>query len=194
MRNFKVTAAQVKARIKDQFGVDDDKAEAIVDAYQKADPKRGPVEILYALATDVQFRGAMIRGVEAKANDRKAPVYLYNFTWYSPVEGGVYRAPHAIDIPFAFGNADKSVPMTGDGTEPAEVSRNVMSAHIAFAHTGNPNNARLPEWRPFDGETRATMLFNVKCDVVNDFRRADRLASADLRLDPFRRPLLKYTE
>ena len=194
MRNFKVTAAQVKARIKEQFGVDDAKAEAVMDAYQKADPKRTAPEILYALATDVQFRGAMLRGVEAKANDRKAPVYLYNFTWYSPVEGGVYRAPHAVDIPFAFGNTDKSVSMTGDGPEPAEVSRNVMSAYIAFARSGNPNNGRLPEWTPFDSDKRATMLFNVKCEVVDDFRRADRLASADLRLDPFRRPLLKYTE
>src|SRR5262249_18215306 len=146
------------------------------------------------LATDVQFRGAMIRGAEAKANDHKAPVYLYNFTWYAPVEGGVYRAPHAIDIPFAFGNTDKSTSLTGDGPEPAEGSGNVMSAYIAFARSGDPNNPRLPPWKPFDSETRATMLFNVKCDVVNDYRRADRLASADLRLDPFRRPLLKYTE
>jgi para-nitrobenzyl esterase len=194
MRNFQVTAAQVKSRIMEQFKVDDAKADAIIAAYRQADPTRGPVEILYALATDVQFRGAMIRGVEAKAADKKAPVWLYNFTWYSPVEGGVYRAPHAIDIPFAFGNTDKSVSMTGPGPDPAEVSRNVMSAFTTFARTGNPNNPHLPEWKPFDAETRPTMTFNVRCEVVNDFRRADRLASADLRLDPFRRPLLRYSE
>ena len=194
MRNFQATEPQVKARIKDQFKVDDGQAEAIMDAYRKADPKRTAADILLALATDVQFRGAIIRGAEAKANDGKAPVYLYNFTRYAPGDGGVYRAPHAIDIPFVFGNTDKSTSLTGDGPEPAEVSKNVMSAYIAFARTGNPNNPRLPDWKPFDTATRATMTFNVKCEVVNDYRGADRMASAELRLDPSRRPLLKYAE
>lgn len=194
MRNFSVTAEQVKARIKDQFNIDDTRADEIMEAYRKADPKRGAVDILIALATDLQFRNSIIRGAEAKANAKKAPAYLYNFTWYAPADGGVYRAPHAIDIPFAFGNTDKSTSLTGTGPEPAEVARNVMSAFVAFARTGNPNNPRLPEWKPYDTTTRATMTFNVKCELVNDFRGADRLASADLRLDPFRRPLLKYAE
>jgi para-nitrobenzyl esterase len=194
MRNFNVTAEQVRARIKDQFKTDDGRAEAIMEAYRKADPKRNAADILMALATDLQFRGAIVRGAEAKANDGKAPVYLYNFTWYAPADGGLYRAPHAIDIPFAFGNTDRSTSLTGTGPEPAEVSRNLMAAFVAFARTGNPNNPRLPDWRPFDLKTRATMTFNVKCEVVNDFRGADRLASADLRLDPYRRPLLKYRD
>ncbi|MDQ8729758.1 carboxylesterase family protein [Bradyrhizobium sp. LHD-71] len=194
MRNFTVTAEQVKARIKDQFKIDDTKALTIMDTYAKAEPKRTGADILIALATDVQFRNAIIRGAEAKANDQKAPVYLYNFTWYAPADGGVYRAPHTIDIPFVFGNTDKSVALTGSGAEPAEVARNVMSAFVAFARNGNPNNPHLPEWKPYDTTTRATMTFNVKCAVVSDFRGAERRASADLRLEANRRPLLKYSE
>jgi para-nitrobenzyl esterase len=192
-RNFNVTEAQVKARIKDQFKIDDAKVEQIIAAYRKSDPTRTAADVLLALCTDVQFRGAIIRGAEAKANDNKAPVYLYNFTWYAPADGGVYRAPHAIDIPFVFGNTDKSTSLTGDGPEPAEVSRNVMSAYVAFARTGNPNNPRLPEWKPYNAQTRPTMTFNVVCEAIDDFRGGDRIASADLRLDLSRRPLLKYS-
>lgn len=194
MRNFKVTPEQVKARIKDQFEIDDARAEVIMEAYGKAEPKRSAADVLAALATDVQFRSGIIRGAEAKANDQKAPVYLYNFTWYAPADGGVYRAPHTVDIPFVFGNTDRAAALTGSGPELAEVSRNVMSAFVAFARTGNPNNPRLPDWKPFDTKMRATMTFNAKCEVVSDFRGAERIASADLRLDANRRPLLKYSE
>jgi para-nitrobenzyl esterase len=193
MRNFGVSAEQVRARIKQQFGVDDVGAAAIMEAYRAADPARTPADILIALATDVQFRGAIIRGAEAKAKAGAAPVYLYNFAWHAPVEGGVYRAPHTIDIPFAFGNTEASAALTGTGAAQSDLSHNLMTAFVAFAQTGNPANPRLPEWRPYDTAARTTMTLNVQCEAVGDFRGADRRASVDLRLDPFRRPLLRYS-
>jgi len=189
MRNFKVTADQVKARIRGQFGVDDAKADAIIAAYRQ-EPNRTPADVLAALATDTLFRVPMIRAAETKANAGKAPVYLYNFVWKSPVDGGVWRSPHTIDIPFAFGNTDKATALTGTGTEPMEVSHNLMAAFVAFARSGNPSNPRMPEWKPYDTATRATMAIDVKCRAVNDFRGADRLASSELRLDPFNRAAL----
>jgi len=190
MRNFKVTADQVKTRIKAQFGVDDARADAIMAAYRQDDPNRTAADVLAALATDTLFRVPMIRAAEAKANAGHAPVYLYNFTWKAPVDGGAWRSPHTIDIPFAFGNTDKSTALTGAGPEPMEVSRNLMAAFVAFARTGNPNNPRMPEWRPYDTATRATMTIDTKCRAVNDFRGSDRVASSELRLDPFNRAAL----
>ena len=198
MRNFSVSADQVKARIKAQFGLDDARAEAIMTAYRKDEPNRTPVDILAALATDVTFRGRMLHGAEAKANARQAPVYVYQFLWKIPVDGGIWRSPHAVDIPFAFGNIDKARMMTGPGPGPQEVSRNLMAAFVAFARTGNPNNSRMPEWTPYDTTTRATMTIDEKCRLVNDFRGTDRLASATLlgqeSYELQRGPLYRYSE
>ena len=41
-------------------------------------------------------------------------------------------------------------------------------AWVAFARTGNPNVAGLPQWPPYTPETRATMIFDVPCRVEND--------------------------
>jgi para-nitrobenzyl esterase len=117
-------------------------------------------------------------------------VYLYNFVWRAPVDGGMWGSPHAIDIPFAFGNTDKATSLVGTGPEPAEVSRNLMSAFVAFARTGNPNTPRTPDWKPYDAATRPTMTIDMKCRVVNNYHGRDLAASSELKLDPFNRAAL----
>jgi para-nitrobenzyl esterase len=189
-RHLRLSANQVKARLEAQFGVDDAKAESIMAAYRRDEPSRSPSDVLVALITDTLFRIPMLRAAETKAATGQAPVYLYNFVWKAPVDGGIWGSPHAIDIPFAFGNTDKSIVLTGTGPEPAEVSRNLMTAFVAFARTGNPNNPRMPEWKPYDTAARATMTIDVKCRAVDDFHGADRLAGSELRLDPFNRDAL----
>ena len=189
-RHFDLSADQVKARIRGQWDMNDAQAEAIMDAYRLGEPNRTPSDILIALISDTLIRIPMIRAAEIKADARQAPVYLYNFVWKAPVDGGMWGSPHAIDIPFAFGNTDKSTSLTGTGPEATEVSRNLMSAFVTFARTGDPNNPRMPEWRPYDTASRATMTVAVKCRAVNDFRGTDRVAGSELRLDPFNRAAL----
>ena len=43
-----------------------------------------------------------------------------------------------------------------------------------FARTGNPNVGKLPEWRPYDSEERATMVWNDHSQLVNDPIAAQR--------------------
>lgn len=179
-RHFSVTADQVMARIKGQFSLGDAEAKALMAAFRHDEPDRTPADILFALASDVLLRGRMIRAAETFSASRPAPVYLYNFTWRIPVDEGLWRSPHIVDIPFAFGNVDKARLMTGPGPGPEETSRNMMSAFVAFARTGNPDNPRLPHWPPYDAQTRATMTFDECCQVVPDYRGGDRRASAGL--------------
>lgn len=147
------------------------------------------------MITDTLFRIPMLRAAEAKAAARQAPVYLYNFTWRAPVDGRIWGSPHAIDIPFAFGTTDKATMMTGSGAEVVEVSRNLMAAFVAFARTGDPNNRRMPDWKPFDGERRATMTIDVDCKAVEDYLGNDRRAGSELQPDPFNRAaLVTYTD
>jgi para-nitrobenzyl esterase len=179
-RNLQVTSEQVQSRIKAQFNLDDAQAAVVMTGYRDAEAGRSPADILAAVATDTLFRGAMLRGAEAKANARRAPVYLYNFTWKVPVDGGIWRTPHTADIPFAFGNVEAARMMTGPGPGPLEAARNSMSTMVAFARTGNPDNARMPRWTPYDTTARATMTLEEHCRLVNDFRGGDRRASAGL--------------
>jgi para-nitrobenzyl esterase len=40
----------------------------------------------------------------------------------------------------------------------------------AFARSGNPNTAAMPDCAPYDTERRATMLFDTESQVVDDRR------------------------
>jgi para-nitrobenzyl esterase len=192
LRNFSVTADQVRARIKDEFAMDDAAAQALMDAYQQAEPGRMPADVLIGIASDSLFRAPIIRGAASKADARQAPVHLYNVAWHAPVDGGIYRAPHTIDIPLAFGNTAASAALTGTGPEQAEVSRNVLSSFVAFARTGNPNNDRVPEWPAYETATRPTMSFDVQCQIVPDLRSGDRVAIGTLQTRSNSGPLHTY--
>jgi para-nitrobenzyl esterase len=49
----------------------------------------------------------------------------------------------------------------------------MSSAWIAFARTGNPNNAKVPNWPAYKSD-RATMIFDTEPKVVTDPLGAER--------------------
>lgn len=179
-RNLAITEDQLGARIKAQFKLGDAEAAALIAGYRKEYPARTPWDVLAALVTDLQFRGRMLVGAEAKANTRTAPVYLYNFVWKVPVDAGIWASPHTVDIPFAFGNVETARMMTGPGPGPIKVSHNLMSAFVGFARTGDPGNPRMPEWKRYESTTRQTMAVDDPCRLISDFHGAGRIASAPL--------------
>ena len=107
------------------------------------------------------FRIPAIRLAEAQL--AHAPVWMYLFTWETPVFGGVLKSSHAVEIPFVFDTLDGSRPMfTGDGPERQGIADAMHEAWIAFAHDGDPNATGVPEWPPYDTKRRATMRFDVR--------------------------------
>jgi para-nitrobenzyl esterase len=184
-RNFAVDEAQLLARIGAQFGMGPAQSRALVTAYREEDGSRSAADVLAQLSSDVLARGHLIRAVEAKARACAAPVYLYNFAWKIATDGGVWRSPHTVDIPFAFGTLDGAHSLTGPKGDPkaAEVSRNLMSAFVAFARDGDPNHDGMPPWPAYDDVRRATMVVDAPCRVVPDYGAAGRVASAPLLRD-----------
>jgi len=87
-----------------------------------------------------------------------------------------YRPPHNTCIPQVFRNLEVTAELTGTGAAAQTLSGVMSSAWVQFARSGNPNNAKLPAWQPYDAATRATMMFNTTCAVANDPLREDRLA------------------
>jgi para-nitrobenzyl esterase len=51
-------------------------------------------------------------------------------------------------------------------------------AWVAFARSGNPNHAAIPQWKPYSLNERPTMIFDNECRAVNDPFRDERLAVA----------------
>ena len=46
--------------------------------------------------------------------------------------------------------------------------KNLASAWVAFARTGNPNNPQIPQWPAYDALTKPTMIFDADTRVVED--------------------------
>lgn len=164
-------------RVAAQFKIEHDATREIIRGYRVDRADRTPYEVLAAVATDAVFRGRMLRGVEARAQNGGAPVYLYNFAWRLPVDEGVWHSPHTADIPFAFGNTDVASMMTGHASDVSRVERRMMSSFTAFAKTGRPDNADTPPWAPYDLAERMTMVMDDPAEATPDYLGGDRVAS-----------------
>ena len=91
-------------------------------------------------------------------------------------DGGKLGAPHALDVPLVFDNAEKSKALLGEGPQPQLVADQMSAAWIAFAHTGNPRWHGGPEWPAYTEAKRETMVFDVRSRVEAD-RHADMRAA-----------------
>jgi para-nitrobenzyl esterase len=140
-----------------------DKANAYLAAVKKAYPDDTKPSDL--LDVDVTFRPGAVLQANEKSALHAAPVYMYLFTWQSPVMDGKYKAVHCMDIPFAFNNIQRCAEMTGGNKDAYVLADKVSSAFINFARSGNPNYKGLPNWPAYDAAATATMHFNNKCEV-----------------------------
>jgi para-nitrobenzyl esterase len=154
---------------------DASKLDQLVATYRKNRPKASPRDIRTAIETDYLFRRHAIAQAERKAAQFAAPVFMYIFSWQTPVMDGRLKATHMLELPFVFDNADKAPGWVGTGPELQPLADKISSAWAAFARNGNPNHPGLPQWPAFESETRATMVFNNECKVVNDPGKDERL-------------------
>ena len=100
---------------------------------------------------------------------------MYLFDWNAPAWEGRFRAAHAFEIPFVFDNTQLNSDITGGTQEAMALAAKMSSAWIAFARSGNPSHPALPAWPAYNKQTRATMIFNDRCEKVNDPGGQERL-------------------
>ena len=100
-----------------------------------------------------------------------ATVYSGVVTYLLPVFGGV-TMHHSGDIPFWFGNIDKTDWLVAGDEEAAwAASHAMMDALGAFCWTGSPSTSENP-WQAWDATTRASM------DLTSKSRCVDKLDTA----------------
>jgi len=178
---FSLSESDMRTRLRVSLQhADDPKLDALIALYRKDRPNATPSDIYLAIVTDNGYWTSAITQAERKAAQHAAPVYMYLFEWQTSVQGGKLKASHAIELPFVFDNVDKAALLVGTGTDLQPLADKMSAAWAAFARTGNPDHAGLPHWPAYDTSTRATMIFNNECKVVNDPGKDERLAMASL--------------
>jgi para-nitrobenzyl esterase len=152
----------------------------VIAKYREWNPGYSASDVFFAVTTDSRsWRGEVIEA-EARARDAVAQkhTWVYQLNWKSAVDGGKWGAPHTLDIPLAFDNVAVSPGMVGasdaDKARAQQMADVASETYIAFARTGNPNNAKLPQWPAFDLEKRETMILDLPPRVEDDPRGRER--------------------
>jgi para-nitrobenzyl esterase len=140
-----------------------DKADAYISAVKKAFPEdTDPTDLI---DVDLLFRRGTVKHANLKSAHSKAPVFMYMFTWQSPVFDGSYKAIHCMELPFVFNNIHLCEEMTGGRKEAYKLAEKMSLAWINFARYGDPNHDDLPKWEPYTEENGNTMFFDNTCSI-----------------------------
>jgi para-nitrobenzyl esterase len=165
-QNFHLNWEELPAKLRHYMSGQD--AGPIIAAMRAAYPNSDASDIFFRIATHRNYRNTAILQAERQANAGGAPVWMYRLDWQTPIDGGKWQSPHALDIAFVFDNIEKSQSMTGMGPDQQKMADFMSDAWIAFARTGRPQTAALPAWPSYDSQSRATMIFDVSPHVAKD--------------------------
>jgi para-nitrobenzyl esterase len=166
LTNFDLDETGLSAIIAKRYGARG--AEAI-SLYRARYPRKSPFLIQAEIFTDAGFRRQAYQQAELKSAAGGAPAYMYLWEWPTPAFDGRFGAVHGIDVSASFHNyRDGSVDV---GCHDGRLMCDRLAATwVAFAKTGDPNNAAIPHWPRYDRADRATMIFNTDMRVENDPR------------------------
>ncbi len=107
---------------------------------------------------DPIFKPLALKQAADRASAGCAPVYLYQFTWESPVLDGALGSTHCIDIPFVFDNVLLHRTFTGGGEDAVALGHQISTLWTSFAKTGKPQAEDIPLWQPFP----KTMILDIQ--------------------------------
>jgi len=182
---FALDTARLPAYVMQYALVSRADAERLIAIYRSDYPRASPSRLFFMITGD-RTRGIQsILQAERKAALAQAAAYMYVFAWETPILAGKLMSPHSVELPFVFHDVDNKMNAnTGEGRERYRLQDQVCAAWVAFARSGNPSHKGLPRWDPYTAASRATMIFDTECHVVNDPDRNERLAF--VRLQPGR--------
>ena len=102
-----------------------------IDGLRKLQPQAKASDVFFTVTTARNFRNGATAQAELKSQQGAAPAFLYELDWETPVEGGKWKSPHALEIGMVFDNVAKSGSMSGTGPEAQKVADQMSAAWLA---------------------------------------------------------------
>ena len=112
---FDLTWDALRERMAAEFP--DHDVDAAIAGYRELEPDATPADVYFEATTDSRYLIAHVVQAERKTQQGGAPAWLYLFDWDTPIDGGKWRSPHALEIGFVFDNVAYSESMSGVGDE-----------------------------------------------------------------------------
>ncbi|HEY2468497.1 MAG TPA: carboxylesterase family protein [Terracidiphilus sp.] len=159
-----MTVDEMVGLVREAYGSE---SEAIIGAYRADYPDAIPFS-LWATIEASRWRIPAFAQATRKAALGAAPAFSYIYSWRTP---SLDRRPgsfHAAEISFVFDNAEICDHYSAGDPSALALSKQMSTAWVSFARTGNPNHAGLPNWPAYTPDGRGTMYFDAPCFVRND--------------------------
>jgi para-nitrobenzyl esterase len=134
-------------------GIPNDKVDEIVAKYREHFPSESASDLYFRIAADRGARMNAIAQAQAKLDQADGNVFMYNFAWNTPIDGGRLRAFHTSELPLAM--------RLVLNPEAEELSRQLAGAWAGFARSGNPSHPGLPAWEKYSAAKKSTMVFDA---------------------------------
>ena len=153
-----MTMVQAREQLQKTFG---DETDAYVKAFAKAYPDYTPQDLV---SIDWLFRPKTLITADAMAGGGN--MYMYMFTWRSPVNKG---SVHGHELKFCFNTLHHSPNELPQPTaDDLKLADTMSSVWAQFAHSGKPNIDGLPAWKPYTAQNGEMMVFNYQCGIRNN--------------------------
>jgi para-nitrobenzyl esterase len=168
--NFNLDEAGLTAIVEKSYP---GKSKDIVALYRQHYPDKSPYLVQAMMITDAGLRRSVVRQAERKHALNAAPAYVYTWEWPTPAFGGKFGAVHGTDVGTAFHSTRGAI--YGERPDAQKMADRHAGAWVAFARTGNPNHAGIPQWDPYSPDARNGMIFaddtRTEKDHRGDFRK-----------------------
>ena len=178
-RRRRLDESELRERLAPVLG---NRLDHVLNIYQKTRPDASPWDLLIGITSEARRIGCL-QLVERKLAEGSAPIFMYLFAWESDYLGYLFKAAHALEIPFVFDNVDAAL-ITGARPDRYELAEAMSEAWIAFARNGDPNHPGIPRWTPYTMEIRDTMIFDIPCRTEKDPAREELDAWEGIAVNP----------
>jgi para-nitrobenzyl esterase len=178
--------AELAARVKQVTRLSDADTASLIAVYKGVYPGKDNAYVAQLLMSQWTFTDGVTTQAERKAAQAAAggaPDYFFYFAHHATVRGGKLHAPHTSEIPYCFDSLAHAAPIIGPVTPAKQALADKVSTYWTnFAKTGNPNGKGLPEWRPYNLQTRPTLMITTQ----------DKPTMVDDPMGPTRRAVAEY--
>lgn len=155
-----LTTEEARQALTPTFG---ERTDEYIKAFDEAWPNHTPQDLV---SIDHLFRPKTLITADYISAHRKAPTYMYMFTWKSPLNQG---SVHGHELKFCFNTLNHAANELPHPTADDQKLADIMSTSWSnFAHTGNPNIEGLPEWKTYNAKDGDMMVFDHKCYIRNN--------------------------